>query len=151
MATNADLSGADLSGADRYCVDTSVAVAALDAGHAAHRVCLRAVRERRPALAGHAAFETFSVLTRMPGALAIDAPTAHDIISRVFPEVYWLDGAESRSLLDRVGTVGIVGGSIYDALVGEAARVNQAVLLTRDQRARRTYDLLGVHYEVLAG
>jgi len=135
--------------ADRYSVDTSVAVAALDAGHAAHAICLRAVREHRPGLAGHAAFETFSVLTRMPGALSIDAATAHDIISRVFPQVYWLEADAGNSLRDRLGTVGIGGGAVYDALVGEAARTNHTVLLTRDQRARRTYDLLGVDYELL--
>ncbi|CAN5503367.1 type II toxin-antitoxin system VapC family toxin [soil metagenome] len=135
--------------AERFSVDTSVAVAALDAGHAAHRVCLGAVRERRPGLAGHAAFETFSVLTRMPGPLSIDAPTARDIISRVFRDVHWLTSDAARALLDRLGTVGIVGGAVYDALVGEAARTNNTRLLTRDQRARRTYDLLGVSYELL--
>lgn len=141
--------GVMATNADRYSVDTSVAVAALDAGHAAHVVCLSAVRERRPGLAGHAAYETFSVLTRMPGALSIDAPTAQDIMSRVFPQVYWLEADAARSLLDRLGTVGIVGGAVYDALVGEAAKTNNSVLLTRDQRARRTYDLLGVNYELL--
>jgi hypothetical protein len=53
--------------ADGWAVETSVAVAALDAGHAAHAVCAGVVRSRRPALAGHAEWETFSVLTRMPG------------------------------------------------------------------------------------
>lgn len=135
--------------ADQYSVDTSVAVAALDAGHAAHDVCLSAVRERRPGLAGHAAYETFSVLTRMPGVLSIDAPTAQDIVSLVFPQVHWLEADAARSLLGRLGTVGIVGGAAYDALIGEAAKTNNTVLLTRDQRARRTCDLLGVDYELL--
>ena len=39
----------------------------------------------------------------------------------------------------------IVGAT--GALVGEAARTNQCRLLTRDLRARRTYDLLGVEYD----
>ena len=68
-------------------VDTNVAVAALDAAHGSHSECLAAVRQLRPALAGHAAFETFSVLTRMPGQLAVDGPTAATIIQRVFPDV----------------------------------------------------------------
>lgn len=34
-------------------------------------------------------------------------------------------------------------------LVGEAARINECVLLTRDMRAKRTYDLLGVSYELI--
>lgn len=45
--------------------------------------------------------------------------------------------------------IGITGGAIYDALVGEAARVHGARLLTRDLRARRTYDLLGVEYDII--
>ena len=135
--------------AERYAVDTSVAVAALDAAHAAHEPCRRAVQRHRPGLAGHAAFETFSVLTRMPGLHSIDAPTAFDVVQRVFPVVHWLDHVAAARLLARLGVVGVTGGAVYDALVGEAARVNECVLLTRDLRAKRTYDLLGVDYEVL--
>lgn len=132
--------------AEGHCVDTSVAVAALDAGHAAHVSCRAAVIEHRPALAGHATFETYSVLTRMPGPLAIDPPAAADAIRRLYPETCWLDSASAAALLARCGPIGIVGGAIYDALVAEAARVHGRRLLTRDQRARRTYDLVGVEY-----
>lgn len=132
-----------------YAVDTSVAVAALDATHAAHADCVAAVRTRRPVLAGHAAFETYSVLTRMPGRLAVDAPTAADVLARVFPEVVWLDVKANTTLQNRLGTVGITGGAVYDALVGEAARVNDRTLLTRDRRAMPTYDLLGVSYQMV--
>jgi len=45
--------------------------------------------------------------------------------------------------------VGITGGGVYDALVGEAARTNGRRLLTRDHRARRTYELLGVDYSLV--
>ncbi|TDT17295.1 PIN domain-containing protein [Ilumatobacter fluminis] len=134
--------------AERYAVDTSVAVAALDAAHAAHEMCRAVVVENRPSLAGHAAFETLSVLTRLPGPLAIDAPSAADLIARVFPTVARLD-ADPSELIARLGMVGITGGAVYDALVGEAARTNDVRLLTRDQRARRTYDLLGVDYELV--
>ncbi len=138
------------SSADGWAVDTSVAIAALDAGHAAHRSCARAVRSRRPALAGHAAWECFAVLTRMPGQLTVDAPTAADVIARTFPEVVWLSPKATTALHARLRTLGIVGGAVYDALVGEAARTNHRRLLTRDLRARRTYDLIGVDYQVIA-
>lgn len=131
---------------DAWAVDTSVAVAALDSAHAAHAVCLSAVKKHRPKLAGHAAFETFSVLTRMPGQLTVDVVTASGLIDRVFPSVLWLASDQAADLLRRLGQVGIIGGAVYDALVGEAARVHNCVLLTRDQRARRTYDLVGVEY-----
>lgn len=135
--------------ADRYAVDTSVAVAALDGGHTAHAACRAAVTDHHPALAGHAAFETYSVLTRMPGQLAVDGPTASRLLSRAFPEACWLTRSDARALLDPCASVGITGGAVYDALVGEAARRAGRRLLTRDQRARRTYDLLGVDYELV--
>lgn len=133
-----------MGNADLWAVDTSVAVAALDAGHLAHGPCLAAVKEHRPALAGHAAFELFSVLTRMPGPLAVDPGDAASVVARVFPEALWLSPADLTALHGRLAPVGMVGGAVYDALVGEAARVHGATLLTRDARARRTYDLLGV-------
>lgn len=135
--------------ARKWAVDTSVAVATLDATHSSHRLCLAAVRTHRPALSGHAAFETFSVLTRMPGRLATDPPTATALMDRVFPQRLWIDEHQVSKLLERCGAVGIVGGAVYDALVGWAAHANDSVLLTRDLRARRTYDLLGVAYEIV--
>lgn len=135
--------------ATHFAADTSVAVAALDAGHAAHHACRSAVVDLQPALAGPAAFETFSVPTRMPGALAVDAPIAAEIIGRALPEVVWLDRDAAGDLLRRCGVVGIRGGAVYDALVGESARVHGRRLLTRDHRARRTYDLLGVDHLVV--
>lgn len=135
-----------MAGADRWAADTSVAIAALDAGHLAHEPCVSAVRELRPALAGHTAFEVFSVLTRLPGSLTVDPGDAAALLARVFPETVWLSPLESQELFGRLAPLGITGGSVYDALVGEAARAHGCVLLTRDQRARRTYDLLGVQH-----
>lgn len=132
-----------------YAVDTSVAVAALDGAHAAHALCRQRVIETRPALSGHAAFETYSVLTRMPGALRLDPPTAALLLAQAFPDRCWLDDAGADDLLGRSGPLGLAGGAIYDALVGQAAAANGRVLLTRDRRAQRTYDLLGVPYELI--
>lgn len=137
------------SNADGYAVDTSVAVAALDAGHAAHTVCRDVVRARRPALAGHAAFEVFSVLTRMPGQLRVDPVDAAALIDRAFPEVVWLPPDDSTTLRSRLPALGVGGGAVYDALVGDAARSHDRMLLTRDRRACRTYDLLGVRYHLV--
>ncbi|HQF02353.1 MAG TPA: PIN domain-containing protein [Phycicoccus sp.] len=135
-----------MASAEAYAVDTSVAIAALDAGHAAHLPCLAAVQRHRPALAGHAAYEVYAVLTRLPGDLAIGAGGAAALIDRVFPEVSWLSTRAQSALRQRLAAMGIVGGAVYDALVGEAARSHGLTLLTRDLRARRTYDLLGVDH-----
>lgn len=135
--------------ADRCAVDTSVAVACLDSAHAAHDACRSAVQRRRPGLAGHAAFETFSVLTRRPGQVGLGSHEAAQLITRVFPTVVAIDPTTTAQLIERFGVIGVVGGSVYDGLVAEAARQHGCVLLTRDQRARRTYDLVGVDWELI--
>lgn len=127
-----------------FAVDSSVAVAALDPSHEFHLPCRQICTSTRPALAGHAAFETFSVLTRLPGPSRVDPVTATRLLQLAFPERCWLSGRHQLTLSARLGELGLVGGMVYDALVAEAARVAGRVLLTRDERARRTYARLGV-------
>jgi predicted nucleic acid-binding protein len=133
-----------------WAVDTSVAVAFLDATHSAHRTCVAAVADRRPAISGHAAFETYSVLTRMPGRGRVPPSDALAAVRAAFPDPCWLEADEHTALLRRLADIGITGGRVYDALVGEASRARERTLLTRDHRAIRTYDLLGVGYEYVA-
>lgn len=135
--------------ATAHAVDTSVAVALLDASHVAHDASVAAVGDRRIGLAGHAAFETFSVLTRLPGVAQVHPTDAATALTAAFADPCWLTPDEHRTLLSQFGALGIRGGACYDALVGEAARARGRVLLTRDRRATRTYDLLGVRYELL--
>lgn len=66
-------------------------------------------------LAGHAAFETFSIVTRLPpparrGPGAVARLLAHNFPATRFPGV---DAA--GELLARLGTLGFVGGAVYDA------------------------------------
>lgn len=135
--------------AETWAVDTSVAVAAVDGAHLHHASCRAAVLRTRPALAGHAGFEFFAVVTRLPGLLSVDPGDAASLIARAFPERVWLTAQQSDDLLARLPGAGVRGGAVYDALVGEAARVNGRTLLTRDQRAVRTYDVLGVPYQLV--
>jgi predicted nucleic acid-binding protein len=132
-----------------FVVDSSVAIAAIDGAHAAHIVAHSVCVTRRPAIAGHAAFEVLSVLTRMPGALRIAPTTAVDVIHRHFPNRLFLSVDEQSSLLDRLGPIGIAGGAVYDALVAESARLCDATLLTRDRRAMATYQALGARFELV--
>lgn len=132
-----------------FAVDTSVAIAFLDASHTAHEKCLAVLRGRPAALAGHAAFESFSVLTRMPGITQASASDAIEALSAAFPEPCWLNAKQQGSLLKRLGDSGVTSGMVYDALVGEAARLNERLLLTRDRRAIATYEFLGVEYRLV--
>ncbi|MBK9180934.1 MAG: hypothetical protein IPM45_15460 [Acidimicrobiales bacterium] len=54
-----------------------------------------------------------------------------------------------RSLVRRLAAPGVEGGAVYDGLVGLTAAQHGETLLTRDRRAIRTYELLGVRYEVV--
>ncbi len=134
------------SNGELWACDTSVAVAALDPTHEAHPACRRVLIEFRPALAGHALFETYSVLTRLPLPLRLTAGQASSVLAEAFPAGCWLGAAETRDLRERLAGLDIVGGSVYDALVGRAASTNRRTLLTRDRRAERTYRSLGVEF-----
>lgn len=149
MPTNGEAPG-DAGDRDAiWAVDTSVAIAFLDANHTAHEVCVAALDRRRPVLAGHAAHEVYSVLTRLPGPAQVLATDARSALAAAFGEPCWLTPAQQGSLYDRLATLGVRGGATYDALVGEAARVHARTLLTRDRRATRTYDVIGVEYELI--
>ncbi len=134
--------------AERIAVDASFAVAYLDASHTAHADCVAALDQTRAALAGHAAFETFSVLTRHPGRAGIPPIDVIEALTAAFPHSCRLDAKQQGALLHKLATSGVNGGMTYDALVGEAARVNNRILFTRDRRAIATYTFLGVRYEL---
>ena len=133
--------------ARRWACDTSVAIAALDPNHKDHDACRRRVVETRPALAGHAAFETYAVLTRLPPPLRLTGVQAADVLSRAFPDECWLEAHALGPMLHRLAAARVAGGAVYDGLVGEAARTTGRSLLTRDRRAERTYRSLDVEYE----
>lgn len=132
-----------------WAVDTSVAIAYLDPAHSAHRRCVDALSGTTAALAGHAAFESLSVLTRLPGPTRVTSTDAVTALRAAFPEPCWLMPQQHTALLETLGSTGVHGGSVYDALVGEAARVNGRTLLTRDRRAIVTYSFLGVPHQLL--
>lgn len=131
-------------------VDTSVAVALLLGDHDQHELTFRAVGNLRLGLAGHAAFETYSVLTRLPAPARRTGATAARLLAVNFPASTFLDAEESQSLLKKLPSSGIAGGQVYDALVGMAARRHGITLATRDRRAADTYLRLDVDFELIA-
>jgi predicted nucleic acid-binding protein len=130
-------------------VDTSVAVALSVADHEHHRATSRALGRRRLGLAGHAAFETFSVLTRLPTPARRSSAIVAHLLATSFPGTRFLDERATAALLAELGNLGVAGGAVYDALVGTCAKEHGFVLATRDRRAVETYRLLGVQVELL--
>lgn len=130
-------------------VDTSVVVAALASWHEAHAVASRALK-RRPRIPAHVLIESYSVLTRLPPPHRMQPDLALELLRRRFRETpLTLSGKGHVPLLRLAVEERVVGGAIYDALVGLTAKSAGATLLTRDRRALPTYDTVGARYELV--
>jgi predicted nucleic acid-binding protein len=129
--------------------DTSVAVAMVVEDHEHHEPTLRAVGGRGVGLAGHAAFETFSVLTRLPPPARRSPDAVVRLMRANFPENRYLGAPAAEALVARLASLGIAGGSVYDALVGAAAAESGLTLLTRDRRALPVYRAVDVDVELI--
>jgi predicted nucleic acid-binding protein len=125
-------------------LDTSVAVALSVADHEGRASCRAVVEGRRIGLAGHAAFEAYSVLTRLPPPARRTADAVARLLARNFPYTRFLTPQAQSELLAGLAVAGLSGGSVYDALVGAAAVRHGVPLLTRDRRALGTYRALDV-------
>lgn len=95
-------------------------------------------------------WQTYSVLTRLPGDLRLIPADAATLINERFAAPLILGSEVSGRLPDVLSHLGIAGGAVYDALVALAAREYGAQLATRDARAKVTYETLGVRV-VVAG
>jgi predicted nucleic acid-binding protein len=115
-----------------------------------HERCVGAMRARSPRLICHVAFETTSVLSRMPEGLRIGAATVCDAIDRDFPDAWLaLDQDAQHACLRSAVDAGLRGGALYDALVAATAREHGATLLSADRRAREAYEAIGADVSYL--
>jgi predicted nucleic acid-binding protein len=130
-------------------IDTSVAVALAAAGHEHHRATRKAIGDRTCGLSGHAAFETFSVLTRLPPPSRRTPAAVARLLAHNFPRSRFLSAQGAQGLHARLASLGIAGGAVYDALVGATAAEHGIRLATRDRRAAETYRALEIDFEVI--
>lgn len=130
-------------------VDTSVAVPLLVASHRDHAAVERWATQQSLVLSGHALWETYSVLTRLPGDARVAAIDAVVLIDNNFDDVLVLNAEHTKYAHRELAQRGVTGGATYDGLVALAARAHGMTLVTRDARARSTYETLGVTFEVL--
>ena len=141
--------GTDAEGSEIALLDTSAAIALIVEDHEAHAPTVEAVRGRRLGLAGHAWFETYSVLTRLPAGLRRSPADVGRLLAHNFPASGFLGELESVALGSDLARLGVSGGAVYDALVGAAARQHDQLLLSGDARARPVYEALGLEVEVI--
>lgn len=131
-------------------LDTSAAIALIVEDHDAHAATMQAVGDRRLGLSGHAWFETYSVLTRLPGGQRRSPADALRLLEHDFPESVFLRASASADLGREIVRIGLSGGAVHDALVGAAARQHGRRLLSVDARARPVYEALGVDLELIS-
>lgn len=130
-------------------VDTSVAVPLVIADHPAHQVVVDKLGDQVLGLSGHAAFEAFSVLTRLPGTNRLSVTDANRALVVNFPATRHLSAEAAAGLHRSLGALGIAGGAVYDALVAAAAHEHGVALATRDRHAVGTYRAIGVQIEMI--
>lgn len=130
-------------------VDTSLAVPALLSSHPAHQHCREMATGA--AIPVHGLFETFSVLTRLPGAHRASADVALHSLGKWFPQRSLLPlppGEEGEALAD-LSAAGVSGGAVYDGLIAWVVGRHGLRLRSRDSRAARTYARVGVEHELV--
>ena len=130
-------------------LDTSAALAFVQPSHGAHAATYATLVDRPMGLAGHAAFETFSVLTRLAPPDRLTPQAAQRLIEVNFPHTRFLSSEGSAALVSRLSAAGVSGGAVYDALVAAAAAEHGLRLVSRDARAARTYRAMGADLELL--
>ena len=106
--------------------DTSVLVATSVEGHEHHErsFALFIDADRKTAsCAAHSLAELYPTLMRLPGKFRLSADQAMLFLDCVEErlEVIALDPREYRLAIREAATAGIVGGTIYDALLGRCA------------------------------
>jgi len=106
--------------------DTSVLVATSVESHEHHErsFALFIGADRKTACcAAHSLAELYATLTRLPGKFCLSADQAMLFLDSVEErlEVISLDPREYRLAIREAATAGIVGGTIYDALLGRCA------------------------------
>ena len=110
----------------------------------AHRPVRRQLRGQSLVLTQHSLAETYSVLTRLPGDARVGALDAVRLIDANFGPPALLAAETAAAVPRLLAQLNIVGGAVYDGLVGLAAKSNSLPLATRDLRAAATYTALGV-------
>jgi predicted nucleic acid-binding protein len=123
-------------------LDTSVLVPVFYGDHAHHEASLELFvqLDRSSGCCGaHSLAEAYSTLTRMPGKHRISGEQAMLFIGNVRERlsIVALDGDEYANALEAAAALGIVGGSIYDAMLAHCAT---------KAKAQTIYSWNGRHY-----
>jgi len=129
--------------------DASAAIASFARWHERRDAVQEALGDR-PSIVAHAAFEVYSVLTRMPEPQRAPAGIVRDQLERRFGDRWLgLSAGALRLALARLEQLGVAGGATYDGLIAITAAASGATLVTLDLRALPIYQRLGADVELV--
>lgn len=129
--------------------DASAAIAAFAPWHQSQNLVQKALGNA-PSIVAHAAYETYSVLTRLPEPQRAPARLVVEQLDDLFGDRWLgLTAGALRVALARLEQLGISGGQTYDGLIAITAASNDATLVTLDRRALPTYLLVGASVELV--
>lgn len=122
-------------------------MAAFAGWHERHADASRALGGE-PAIVTHAAFETYSALTRIaPPERAQPEQVMAYLDGRFADRWLGLSAPALKLALQRLEELGIAGGATYDGLIAMTAAAKGATLVTLDRRALQTYAHVGVEVD----
>jgi predicted nucleic acid-binding protein len=131
-------------------VDSSVLVAALQRWHLFHEQARPVLSRPGMRLIAHVLAETYANLTGRHGLARVAPSMAAETLRRLAGDgPLALSPEGHQRMLRRASEAGLMGGAIYDALIAATAQEAGARLVSLDKRAARTYDVMGVPYELL--
>ncbi len=112
-------------------LDTSVLVAVFQEGHLHHEPSFNLftrVEKKTAFCAAHSLAEFYAVATGLPGRLRVRAEHALLFIENILERlaVVSLTGEEYTAALRSFSSMGIIGGTIYDALIANCALKTEA-------------------------
>lgn len=124
--------------------DSSVVIAAFASWSEKHEAAVEALGDVRD-LVAHVELEVYSVLTRLPEPLRAESTFVSEYLREDFSgRRLVLPEGERLSLIERLASLSISGGAVYDASVAVTADHHGRALLSCDLRAARTYEKLGI-------
>jgi predicted nucleic acid-binding protein len=131
-------------------VDTSVVVAAFASWHTMHGQAAE-VLAAHPAVPGQVLAESYSVLTRLPPPHRAPPSLVTEFLAERFPQPPLVLPADRlREIVLGLSTRGVLGGAVYDALIGGTAGHAGLTLATCDSRAIPVYERVGCEIRLLS-
>lgn len=115
----------------RYFFDSSVLIPIFIDDHEHHEASLKiflTASRKSSACAAHTLAEVFSVLTRLPARSRVTADEAMIFLDALDRQLSFvtLDVSEYWSVIKECSEAGVVGGAVYDALIGRCALKSRA-------------------------